>query len=119
MLSGISADDEIELLERIDSVDGSHPGVRHTLRYYGSFTILDGDRTHTCLVTEPLSISVADHWQYLEEQPDAELVRFPTAVVRNIVKQVLLALSYLHDKCEIIHLGDFILNLVRDIAHSR
>ncbi|KAK7457190.1 hypothetical protein VKT23_010488 [Stygiomarasmius scandens] len=95
--------DEIAMLQKICSVDRSHRGFVHTLELYDSFSFDGPQGNHVCLVTEPLSFSLAEiRTEIGELQGDMSLTMILT---KRIIKHILYALEYLHDVCGIIH-GD-------------
>ncbi|KAJ6471897.1 kinase-like protein [Mycena sanguinolenta] len=88
---------ETEYLQRILTADPTHPGFRHNLHLLSQFHIYGPNGKHLCLVTELLGESLD---QYTRRFSGG---RIPLPKLRNIVRQVILAMMYLHDKCDIIH----------------
>ncbi|XP_001352749.4 SRSF protein kinase 3 isoform X4 [Drosophila pseudoobscura] len=92
-----TAADEIRLLEAIRDADPLDVKRERIVRLMNHFTVRGVNGMHTCLVFEALGCSlykliVKNNYQGLA-----------IAQVRNIIKQVLEGLDYLHSKCSIIH----------------
>ncbi|KAF7371208.1 Kinase-like protein [Mycena sanguinolenta] len=88
---------ESEYLHRVLTADPLHPGFLHNLHLLDQFHIYGPNGKHLCLVTELLG---EDLGQYAYRFPGR---RIPVAIIKSIVRQVILAMIYLHDKCNIIH----------------
>ncbi|XP_020816367.1 SRSF protein kinase 3 isoform X3 [Drosophila serrata] len=92
-----TAADEIRLLEAIRDADPLDVKRERIVRLMNHFTVRGVNGMHTCLVFEALGCSlykliVKNNYQGLA-----------IAQVRNIIRQVLEGLDYLHGKCSIIH----------------
>lgn len=92
-----TAADEIRLLEAIRDADALDVKRERIVRLMNHFTVRGVNGVHTCLVFEALGCSlykliVKNNYQGLA-----------ISQVRNIIKQVLEGLDYLHSKCSIIH----------------
>ncbi|KAH8261149.1 hypothetical protein KR044_003924, partial [Drosophila immigrans] len=92
-----TAADEIRLLEAIRDADSLDVKRERIVRLMNHFTVRGVNGVHTCLVFEALGCSlykliVKNNYQGLA-----------ITQVRNIIKQVLEGLDYLHSKCSIIH----------------
>jgi serine/threonine-protein kinase SRPK3 len=106
--------DERDLLEKVKSGNPQHPGFQHCVALRRSLhvrriDIEDIRRSvpHLCFVMDPLSSSLHDLRSAMKT--------FPVPIVKRIVKQVLLALDYLHSECGYYHGGTqfLIFSLVR------
>jgi serine/threonine-protein kinase SRPK3 len=89
--------DEIKLLEKIGSANPSHPGRQHIVSLLDHFEHSGPNGVHICLVFEALGESVLStikRYQYRG---------LPIHIVKQITKQVLLGLDYLHRECGVIH----------------
>ncbi|KAH8270587.1 hypothetical protein KR018_012075, partial [Drosophila ironensis] len=92
-----TAADEIRLLEAIRDADPLDIKRERIVRLMNHFTVRGVNGMHTCLVFEALGCSlykliVKNNYQGLS-----------IVQVRNIIRQVLEGLDYLHSKCSIIH----------------
>ncbi|KAJ6499821.1 kinase-like protein [Mycena vulgaris] len=88
---------ESDYLRRVLTADPTHPGFHHNLHLLDEFRIEGPNGRHLCLVTELLGESLD---QYAKRCPHG---RPPITVVKNILRQVIMAMMYLHEKCNIIH----------------
>ncbi|KAF8624835.1 hypothetical protein AX15_005718 [Amanita polypyramis BW_CC] len=91
-----TARDEIKLLSRVQSFSPNHPGRSHIVSYLDSFTHQGMESSHICIVFEPLGENLL---ALIERHKKG----VPRALVRSIVKQILLGLEYLHDECDLVH----------------
>lgn len=92
-----TAIDEIKLLQRIVSAKPDHPGRKHVVSLLDSFEHKGPNGTHVCMVFEVLGenlLGLIKKWNHRG---------IPMALVKQITKQVLLGLDYLHRECGIIH----------------
>jgi serine/threonine-protein kinase SRPK3 len=84
-------------LERIATANPSHPGRQHIVSLLDHFEHAGPNGVHMCLVFEALGESVLStikRYQYRG---------LPIDIVKQITKQVLLGLDYLHRECGVIH----------------
>ncbi|PPQ65536.1 hypothetical protein CVT26_000493 [Gymnopilus dilepis] len=100
-LTGVASDapelHELEYLERIRDSSPNHPGRPHVIQLLDHFYHRGPFGKHLCLLTDALT---EDLWSFPRRWRNRVL---PTNLVRQIARQLLLALSYLHDECNIIH----------------
>ncbi|RKF61304.1 Protein kinase dsk1 [Erysiphe neolycopersici] len=92
-----TAMDEIKLLTRIVSAKPDHPGRKHVVSLLDSFQHKGPNGTHICMVFEVLGenlLGLIKRWNHRG---------IPLPLVKQITKQVLLGLDYLHRECGIIH----------------
>lgn len=92
-----TAVDEIKLLQRIVQANPNHPGRKHVVSLLDSFEHKGPNGTHVCMVFEVLGenlLGLIKRWNHRG---------IPTQLVKQITKQVLLGLDYLHRECGIIH----------------
>lgn len=92
-----TAIDEIKLLNKIVQANPNHPGRRHVVSLLDSFEHKGPNGTHVCMVFEVLGenlLGLIKRWNHRG---------IPMALVKQITKQVLLGLDYLHRECGIIH----------------
>uniref|UniRef100_A0A146MAJ3 non-specific serine/threonine protein kinase n=1 Tax=Lygus hesperus TaxID=30085 RepID=A0A146MAJ3_LYGHE len=89
--------DEIKLLKTVQSADPNDENYRHVVKMFDSFTITGENGEHICMVFEVLGENL------LKLIIESKYQGLPILLVKKIIHQVLRALSYLHDKCHIIH----------------
>ncbi|KAG4300714.1 hypothetical protein PCANB_002977 [Pneumocystis canis] len=89
--------DEIELLKKINTANPCHPGAAHVVSLLDNFEHRGPNGTHICMIFELLGenlLSLIKRYDYRG---------IPIPLVKQITKQVLLGLDYLHRNCGIIH----------------
>jgi serine/threonine-protein kinase SRPK3 len=92
-----TAIDEIKLLNKIVAAKPDHPGRKHVVSLLDSFEHKGPNGTHVCMVFEVLGenlLGLIKRWNHRG---------IPMSLVKQITKQVLLGLDYLHRECAIIH----------------
>lgn len=92
-----TAIDEIKLLQKIVTAKPEHPGRKHVVSLLDSFEHKGPNGTHVCMVFEVLGenlLGLIKKWNHRG---------IPMPLVKQITKQVLLGLDYLHRECGIIH----------------
>ncbi len=92
-----TAIDEIKLLNKIVQANPNHPGRKHVVSLLDSFEHKGPNGTHVCMVFEVLGenlLGLIKRWNHRG---------IPMPIVKQITKQVLLGLDYLHRECGIIH----------------
>jgi serine/threonine-protein kinase SRPK3 len=89
--------DEIKLLKKVVDAKESHPGRAHVVSLLDSFNHKGPNGVHVCMVFEVLGenlLGLIKRWNHRG---------IPMPLVKQITKQVLLGLDYLHRECGIIH----------------
>lgn len=89
--------DEIKLLNKVVDANKEHPGRRHVVSLLDSFNHKGPHGMHVCMVFEVLGenlLGLIKRWNHRG---------IPMPLVKQITKQVLLGLDYLHRECGIIH----------------
>lgn len=89
--------DEIKLLNKVVQANKEHPGRKHVVSLLDSFTHKGPHGNHVCMVFEVLGenlLGLIKRWNHRG---------VPMPLVKQITKQVLLGLDYLHRECGIIH----------------
>ena len=89
--------DEIKLLNKVVEANKDHPGRRHVVSLLDSFNHKGPHGMHVCMVFEVLGenlLGLIKRWNHRG---------IPMPLVKQITKQVLLGLDYLHRECGIIH----------------
>lgn len=92
-----TAIDEIKLLNKIVAAKPNHPGRKHVVSLLDSFEHKGPNGMHVCMVFEVLGenlLGLIKRWNHRG---------IPMPLVKQITKQVLLGLDYLHRECGIIH----------------
>ncbi|KAI4229028.1 MAG: hypothetical protein L6R36_001176 [Xanthoria steineri] len=92
-----TAIDEIKLLQKIVQANPNHPGKKHVVSLLDSFEHKGPNGVHVCMVFEVLGenlLGLIKRWNHRG---------IPMPLVKQITKQVLLGLDYLHRECGIIH----------------
>ena len=92
-----TAIDEIKLLNKIVQAKPSHPGRKHVVSLLDSFEHKGPNGVHVCMVFEVLGenlLGLIKRWNHRG---------IPMPLVKQITKQVLLGLDYMHRECGIIH----------------
>ena len=92
-----TAVDEIKLLQKIVQANPNHPGKKHVVSLLDSFNHKGTNGEHVCMVFEVLGenlLGLIKRWNHRG---------IPMPLVKQITKQVLLGLDYLHRECGIIH----------------
>ncbi|KAL3605186.1 hypothetical protein FPOAC2_00128 [Fusarium poae] len=94
---GEHAGNEIAMYKRMEQRASNHPGRSAVRTLLDSFQVKGPDGDHLVLAHPPLwrSVEVAIR----RSSPK----RLPPAGVRFVMKELFLALEYLHDECQIIH----------------
>jgi len=89
--------DEVKLLNKVVDANKDHPGRRHVVSLLDSFEHIGPHGKHICMVFEVLGenlLGLIKRWNHRG---------IPMPLVKQITKQVLLGLDYLHRECGIIH----------------
>ncbi|OSS54757.1 hypothetical protein B5807_00754 [Epicoccum nigrum] len=89
--------DEIKLLKKVVDAKETHPGRKHVVSLLDSFNHKGPNGVHVCMVFEVLGenlLGLIKRWNHRG---------IPMPLVKQITKQVLLGLDYLHRECGIIH----------------
>jgi serine/threonine-protein kinase SRPK3 len=89
--------DEIKLLNKVVEANKTHPGRQHVVSLLDSFNHKGPHGMHVCMVFEVLGenlLGLIKRWNHRG---------IPMPLVKQITKQVLLGLDYLHRECGIIH----------------
>jgi len=89
--------DEIKLLNKVVQANEDHPGRAHVVSLLDSFNHKGPHGMHVCMVFEVLGenlLGLIKRWNHRG---------IPMPLVKQITKQVLLGLDYLHRECGIIH----------------
>lgn len=105
---------EYDVFRKVESTNMDSVGLSHCLTLRHCFTAKSSAGGHICFVTDALSSSLSNL------RPPGQN-RFTLPLAKRIIKQVLLALDYLHRECGYIHTGKrgFILKIPDNESISR
>ncbi|KDE09377.1 CMGC/SRPK protein kinase [Microbotryum lychnidis-dioicae p1A1 Lamole] len=92
-----TAFDEIRLLQRVVESNPNHPGRRHVVSLLDHFTHEGPNGAHVCMVFEVLGENLLGLIKRYHHRG------VPDHICKQIAKQVLLGLDYIHRECGIIH----------------
>jgi serine/threonine-protein kinase SRPK3 len=108
LIQSKNLEDEFALLDRIRSVhlEHGHPGKGHIVPVLDHFQHNGLHGVHTCLTFPVLGPSLSAFLYNLRSR------KLGYELVKKFAKQLLLALTFLHDECKIIHTGQFVTTLL-------
>nr|XP_019044529.1 CMGC/SRPK protein kinase [Kwoniella bestiolae CBS 10118]OCF23459.1 CMGC/SRPK protein kinase [Kwoniella bestiolae CBS 10118] len=89
--------DEIQLLQRVVTSSQTHAGRCHVVGLVDNFRHTGPNGSHVCMVFEVLGENLLGLIKRYQHRG------VPQHIVKQIAKQVLLGLDYLHTECRIIH----------------
>lgn len=92
-----TAIDEIKLLDKITTSDIHHPGHQHVIQLLDTFTHKGPNGVHVVMVFEVLGENLLGLIRKYKHRG------IPIVFVKQIAKQLLSALDFLHRKCGVIH----------------
>ncbi|XP_015774598.1 PREDICTED: SRSF protein kinase 1-like [Acropora digitifera] len=92
-----TAIDEMKLLRTVHTADADDIGYKHVVQLTDDFKIVGINGSHICMVFEVLGHNL------LKLIIKSSYKGISVLQVRNIIKQTLQGLDYLHRKCKIIH----------------
>ncbi|KAG2735802.1 hypothetical protein G9P44_002016 [Scheffersomyces stipitis] len=92
-----TAVDEIKLLDKVTTSDMHHPGHEHVIQLLDTFTHKGPNGVHVVMVFEVLGENLLGLIRRYKHRG------IPIVFVKQIAKQLLSALDFLHRKCGVIH----------------
>lgn len=92
-----TAVDEIKLLDKVTTSDVHHPGHEHVIQLLDTFTHKGPNGLHVCMVFEVLGENLLGLIRRYKHRG------IPVVFVKQIAKQLLSALDFLHRMCGVIH----------------
>jgi len=95
---------ELDILQCINTHVKVYPGRKHIATLLDNFTIRDRHGLHLCLVFEALGAFNGSVYY-----PGQNL---PVPFVKDIARQLLVALDFLHRECQIIHTGKIVAHII-------
>lgn len=90
---------ELPIYKHLDKIQSDHAGRQCLRKLLGSFEVAGPDGKHTCLIHQPLGMSL------YELKMRARRKVFSKDVLRPAIRQLLAAVDYLHKESHIIHTG--------------
>ena len=92
---------ELTILRHIKTANVDHPGYKHVVCLLDEFRHAGPHGVHVCLVFEVMGEDlVALVRRYCEE-------KLPVHLVKQVARQLLLGLDYLHRSCKVVHTGQW------------
>ncbi|EDK36489.2 hypothetical protein PGUG_00587 [Meyerozyma guilliermondii ATCC 6260] len=92
-----TAIDEIKLLDKVTTSDLNHPGHQHVIQLLDTFTHKGPNGVHVVMVFEVLGENLLGLIRRYKHRG------IPIVFVKQIAKQLLAALDFLHRRCGVIH----------------
>ncbi|KAH7133707.1 kinase-like domain-containing protein [Dactylonectria macrodidyma] len=88
---------ELDILKNIKAQQIQHPGRGHILGLLDDFEHHGPNGNHACLVFKAMGPDLSEYRRLFPH------LRIPLPLIKEISRQLLFALSYLHDICRVIH----------------
>ncbi|RJE21865.1 STYKc [Aspergillus sclerotialis] len=104
------AERQSEVLKHLASINSSHPGKNKLRTMLDPFTADGPSGHHQCLVHEPLLTSISHFQASLANQ------RLNEGILKMLLKELLIALDYLHTESLLVHTGGSLLITTRSPA---
>ncbi|OBA24303.1 kinase-like protein [Metschnikowia bicuspidata var. bicuspidata NRRL YB-4993] len=92
-----TAIDEIKLLDKVTTAELRHPGHQHVIQLLDTFTHQGPNGVHVCMVFEVLGENLLGLIRRYKHRG------IPVVFVKQIAKQLLACLDFLHRMCGVIH----------------
>lgn len=90
---------ERSILKKLNKESNNSPGVNRITKLLHDFTFSGPNGKHSCLVFKPTGPSLSEYRKLFPG------LRVPVPIVKNIARQLLQGLAYLHDTCNVVHTG--------------
>lgn len=90
---------ELSILRHIKPANADHPGFQHVICLLDDFQHTGPHGVHVCLVFEVMGEDLA---ALVRRYRDKKL---PIHLVKQVARQLLLGLDYLHRSCKVVHTG--------------
>ncbi|KAI0834278.1 kinase domain protein [Hypoxylon sp. FL0890] len=107
---GARRKDEFQVYKRLGAADRTHPGSRYVAAALDTFVLPRPGGDHYCLVQKPMW----DSWRDLLFRNPTN--RFTDELLKAGLKQLFLALDFLHTECKIVHTDIKADNILHEIA---
>lgn len=93
---------ELSILRRIKTANPNHPGYKHVIGLLDDFRHAGPHGDHVCLVFEPMGEDLVGLARRYCDR------KIPAHLVKQIARQLLLGLDYLHRSCMVVHTGQLV-----------
>ena len=90
---------ELSILRHIKTADPRHLGYKHVVRLLDDFRHPGPNGSHVCLVFEVMGENLVRLARRYRDQ------KLPVELVKQIARQLMLGLDYLHRSCRVVHTG--------------
>jgi serine/threonine-protein kinase SRPK3 len=90
---------EMDILAKIKSKELVAVGSRHVLGPLNHFEHIGPNGKHVCLVFKAMGPSMSEFRRLFPK------LRIPVPLMKRVARQLLQALAFLHDTCQVIHSG--------------
>ncbi|PGH02416.1 CMGC/SRPK protein kinase [Helicocarpus griseus UAMH5409] len=113
-VSGSDRTRELKVYDRINETDqGDHPSKEFIRKLLGFFWVKGpNDRSHLCLVHEPLGPSLAQIQDIIPQG------RLPLGLLKPLLRQALIAVDFLHAKAGLIHTDLQVTNFLSSVSNK-
>lgn len=98
----------MDILREIKSKGVAAPGSRHVLGLVDNFEHVGPNGKHVCLVFNAMGPDMSKFRRVFPRS------RIPVPLMKSIARQLLLAIAFLHDTCQVIHSGSSLLWILLD-----
>lgn len=102
-----AARDELRIMQHLIKADPAHWGSASVLTILDSFEVEGSDRTHLCLVLEPMRENLSF---FQKRWLDGKL---PLSLVKRYLRCLLEGLDYLHSCGDVLHGGKRLIPLIQ------
>lgn len=92
---------ELSILRHIKSVNADHPGYKHVVCLLDEFRHTGPHGVHVCLIFEVMGEDLGA----LVRRYSSE--KLPVHLVKQVARQLLMGLEYLHRSCNVVHTGQW------------
>lgn len=93
---------ELSILRHIKTANPDHPGYKHVIYLLDDFRHAGPHGDHVCLVFEVMGEDLVGLARRSQDE------KIPAHLVKQIARQLLLGLDYLHRSCMVVHTGQLV-----------
>lgn len=90
---------ELDILKTLKRNSRKAPGGVHILHIFDNFEHEGPNGKHVCLVSKAMGPALSEYRRYFPN------LMIPLPILKTISRQLLQALAFLHDTCQVIHTG--------------